>query len=167
MAATSFDPRNPQLQSQGSNIPEIVYGILEANSQSFKAGQIVYLTSNAATIMPDSSGGNTPVLGIAQKDATNVSTGNIEIPIAIIDSNYDILIQVATDGGVLEAANTTCVPMTSYDLQRVSTNLDYINSGDTGNPSFMFVSEVLLADGSASTWGKFRLLAAENQLLVE
>ena len=109
----------------------------------------------------------TAVLGVAQKAATTVSTGNIEIPVQVIDPNTEVLIQVADTSGALEAANTTCVPGLSYDLQRVSTNLDYINSGDTGNPTFMFVSEVLDGAGAATYWGRFRLLAAQNQLMLE
>lgn len=169
MAVTSFDPRNPQIQLSGSSIPQIIYGVKEAASQSFKAGQFVVLASGLVSIMPDSSGGDNAPLGVALKDGTTESSASlaIEIPIQVIDPNTEVLITVADTSGTVEASNTACVIGASYDLQRVSTNLDYINSGDTGNPTFIYVGPVLNAAGTASNQGRFRLLAAQNALMLE
>ena len=160
MAVTSFDPRNPQIQCTSGKVAQITNRYSEANSQSFKAGQFVYFVSGAVTVTAD---GNYPVAGIALKDATNVSSGNIEIPVQLIGPDDEVLIQVCNVSGTLEAANTTCVPGLSYDLQEVSTNLQYIDSSDTTNDKFVFIEAMLDGAGSATPWGRFRPYFGENQ----
>ena len=160
MAVTSFDPRGPMIVYQNGSVPYIQYGILEANSQSFKAGHFVYLVSGAATLYP---GGDLPLYGIALKDATNVSTGNIEIPIHVIVPGDLVAINVATSADVLEAANTTCVPGVSYDTNAASSYPSYIDSSDTTNPCFRFLGEINDSTGAASTRGLFQLVPAEAQ----
>lgn len=164
MAVTSFDPRNPKLQATSGKIPQIIYGNLEANSQSFKAGQFVYANSGAITVSAD---GDVPVLGIALADATNVSTGNVAIPVQVIGPDDEVLIQVCSASGTLEAANTTCKVGIAYDLQTVSTNLHYIDSSDTTNMKFVFLGPVNDAAGSATYWGRFRPIYLENQATAE
>jgi hypothetical protein len=71
MAVTSFDPRNPQIQGASGKVGQIIHGLLESNSQSFLAGQFVYVhASGGITVSAD---GDVPVMGIALVDATNVS----------------------------------------------------------------------------------------------
>jgi hypothetical protein len=158
--ATSFDPRNPIVQATSGKIPQILHGYLEANSQTFKAGQFVYLTSGTVTVSAD---GDVPVMGIALADATNVTSLNATIPVQVLGPDDEVLINVCTSAGVLEAANTTCVPGVAYDLQTVDTNLHYIDSSDTTNPKFIFLGPVLGASGSASYRGRFRPYYLENQ----
>jgi len=161
MAVTSFDPRGPYIvPGRNGGIPSIQYGILEADSQSFKAGHFVYLASAAATLYP---GGDLPLLGIAMKDATNVTSGNIEIPIQIITPDDEVAISVATSADVLEAANTTCAVGTDYDTNTGSSIPSYIDSSDTTNACFRFQGELLDSTGSAAKRGIFRLLPAEAQ----
>jgi len=62
--------------------PVNIVSALEANSQSFVAGDLLYLNSGAATIATTSQ--ETQIFGIALKDATNVTTGNAAIPIQVI-----------------------------------------------------------------------------------
>lgn len=158
--ATTFDPRNPKIQGTSGKVPQIVYDAYEANSQSFLAGQFVYSNAGAITVSAD---GDVPVLGIALKDATNVTSGNIEIPVALIGPDDEVLIQVCTSAGVLEASNTTCSPGVAYDIQTVDTNLHYIDSSDTTNPKFIFIGPVLDSTGAATYWGRFRPYYLENQ----
>jgi hypothetical protein len=160
MAVTSNDPRGPYIWPQNGSIPYVQYGILEADSQSFKAGHFVYLVSGAATLYP---GGDLPLYGIALKDATTVSTGNIEIPIQVIVPGDLVAINVATSADVLQAANTTCVPGVSYDTNTGASYPSYIDSSDTTNPCFRFLGELNDSTGSASTRGLFQLVPAEAQ----
>ena len=51
--ATSWDPRNPQIQGTSGKIPQILYDAYGANSQSFKAGQFVYANAGAITVSAD------------------------------------------------------------------------------------------------------------------
>ena len=61
MAVTSFDPRNPKVQATSGKVPQILHSYLEANSQSFKAGQFVYSNAGAITVSAD---GDVPVLAV-------------------------------------------------------------------------------------------------------
>lgn len=163
MAVTSFDPRNPQIQSQG-RVPQIVYGSDEANSQSFKAGQFVYFNAGAVTVSAD---GDVPMAGIALKDATNVTSDNIEIPVQMLTPEDEVLIQVTT-GGTLEASDTTCTSGEAYDLETVTdgtANLHYIDSSDTTNPKFVYIGPVLNGAGDSTYWGRFRPYAVEAQMI--
>ena len=164
MAVTSFDPRNPKLQCTSGKIPQITNRYSEANSQSFKAGQFVYFNAGAVTVAAD---GTVAVAGIALKDATNVSSssGNIVIPVQLLTPEDEVLIQVCNVSGTLEAANTTCKPGLSYDIQEVSTNLHYIDSSDTAADSFVFIEAILDGAGAATTWGRFRPFHAAAQAI--
>lgn len=160
MAVTSFDPRGPYILPKEGGMPTVVYGLLEADSQSFKAGHLVYLASGALTLYP---GGDLPVYGIALKDATNVTSGHIEVPVAVIDPGDIVVFTVATSADVPEAADTTCAIGTSYDTNTASSYPSYIDSSDTTNPCFRFQGAVKSSDGSSSTKGYFRLVPAEAQ----
>lgn len=160
MAVTSFDPRNPKVQATSGKVPQILHSYLEANSQSFKAGQFVYVNSGAVTVSAD---GDVPVMGIALADATNVSSGNIAVAVQVLGPDDEVLIQVCNVSGSLEASNTTCRPGVAYDLQTVSTNLHYIDSSDTTNPKFVYLGPIKDATGTAGYWGRFRPYYLENQ----
>jgi len=159
MAVTSFDPRGPIILPKNGSIPTILYDIDEANSQSFKAGQLVYNSSGITAYV----GGDAPVLGIALKDATNVSSGNIEIPVMVIDPQDIVLLTTATSADVVEAANTTCAIGTSYDTNAGATYPSYIDSSDTSAGCFRCQGYVFESDGTCSNQGYFRLLPAEAQ----
>ena len=159
MAAISNSPLAPYVVPRGNEVPTIEYGHLEANSQTFKAGNFVYLNSGAVTLSAD---GDVPVYGIALKDATNVTSGNIEIPIQVIDTGDTVSITVAS-GDTPQASNTTCAVLTAYDLNAGTTITSMIDSGDTTHPKFVFLAPQYKADGSASNRGYFKLLAAECQ----
>ena len=164
MAVTSFDPRNPQIQGASGKVGQILHGYLEANAQSFKAGQFVYLNSGAVTVSAD---GDVPVMGIALADATNVSASNATIPVQVIGPDDEVLIQVCSTSGTLEASNTTCKPGIGYDLQTVSTNLHYIDSSYTTNMKFVYLGPINDAAAAATYWGRFRPIYLENQATAE
>lgn len=162
MAARSWDPRQPRIATHsGGFAPQILYDAYEANSQSFKAGSLVYLNAGAVTV---AAGGDVPIAGIAMKDATNVTSGNIEIPVQMITPDDEVLIQVST-GGTLQAANTTCAPGVAYDIV-LDSNSEFwtLDSADTTNPKFVFIGPVLDATGAATYWAKVRLYATESEL---
>ena len=164
MAVTSFDPRNPQIQGASGKVGQILHGLLESDSQTFKAGQFVYLNSGAVTVSAD---GDVPVMGIALADATTVSASNATIPVQVIGPDDEVLIQVCSTSGTLEASNTTCKPGIGYDLQTVSTNLHYIDSSDTTNMKFVYLGPINDAAAAATYWGRFRPIYLENQATAE
>ena len=168
MAVTSFDPRNPQIQGASGKVGQILHGNLEADSQTFKAGQFVYVhASGGITVSAD---GDVPVMGIALADGTNESSAsvtNATIPVQLIGPDDEILIQVADTSGSLEASDTTCKVGIGYDLETVSTNLHYIDSSDVTNMKFVYVGPILDAAGASSYWGRFRPIYNENQVTAE
>ena len=167
MAVTSFDPRNPQIQGASGKVGQIIHGLLESDSQTFKAGQLVYVhASGGITVTAD---GDTPVIGIALADGTNESSAsvtNATIPVQLIGPDDEILIQVTT-GGTLQASDTTCKVGIGYDLETVSTNLHYIDSGDTSNQKFVYAGPILDAAGASTYWGRFRPYYVETQIIAE
>jgi len=157
MAAKSWDPLQPQIVSGPR---EIIYDAYEANSQTFKAGALVYCSSGAVTV---AATGDVPVAGIAMKDATNVTTDNIEIPIMKITAENVVQIQVTDGSGTKEAANTTCAPYTAYDFEIDANGVFRIASDDTVNPKFVYLDPVLDSTGTATYWGRFAIKGVEDQ----
>ena len=160
MAIAAFDSGQPKIQP-GPCIPQILHGNLEANSQTFKAGHLVYLNAGAVTYYP---GGDVPIAGIALADATNVTSLNAVIPVMVIGPNDEVLIQVATVADVVQAANTTCVVNVAYDTNGDVTKPSYVDSSDTTNPCLVFLGSVKDGAGAVTTWGRFRLMGAETQV---
>lgn len=120
--------------------PEIVSGLKEANSQSFKAGALVYVSSGTVTVLADGGSGvgtqmNTDLhlCGIALKDATNVSSGNIEIPFIKIRPGDMFEAWVYTLGSTDTAADTNIG--LSYDIDITSSH-STVDLNDTTNPIF-------------------------------
>ena len=164
MAAISDSPLKPYVVPRGNEVPTIVYGHLEANSQTFVVGNFVYLNSGAVTLYP---GGDLPLFGIAMKDATNVTSGNAEIPIQVITPDDVVSITVATSADVPEVCNTTCAVMTNYDTNAGTTITSMIDSSDITNACFRFQGPQYDSNGDATTRGYFRLIAAECQALID
>ena len=162
MALAAWNFGQPKIQP-GPGIPQILHGNLEANSQSFKAGHFVYLNAGAVTYYP---GGDTPIAGIALADATTVSSGNIEIPVQVIGPNDEILIQVATSADVVEDCDTTCVVNVAYDTNASVAVASYVDSSDTANPCLVFLGPVYDSTGASDSWGRFRLMSAETQVVA-
>jgi hypothetical protein len=71
---------------------------LEANSQEFKAGDMVYLNAGAVTQVL--TGDTVAMVGFALTDATNVTTGNAQIRIMPVNTNdiYAINVYSGTEG---------------------------------------------------------------------
>lgn len=160
MAARDWDPRGPR----PAGAWKIIHGYLEANNQSFKAGSPVYFNAGAVTA---SVGGTTPVAGFAMVAGTNVSSGNIEIPVMVPLADSELYIQVSS-GGTLEAtADTTCTPGVAYDMV-LDSNSEYatLDSADTTNPVFVFIEAVKDVNGDSTTWAKCRPYYLENQMIA-
>lgn len=159
--ATSWDVLQPHIIGTPGQAPQIMYGCLEANSQSFKAGSLVYLNSGAVTAAAE--GG--PILGIAMKDATNVSSDNIEIPVMIIPLGAELQINVANGSGVYEAANTTCVIGGTYDIDNTTavTKVNKLASDDSTGSQFVVTGFIYDSNGAVTTLARVRQLPVESQ----
>jgi hypothetical protein len=149
-------------RAAGGAIPRIIFGAKEANSQSFKAGQLVYLNSGAVTVVAD---GGTAVMGIAMKDATNVSSGNIEIPIMVIEPGDSIIARIYNSNTSAHVLSSSPVQGVNYGIVSVS-NVTYVNYYNTTNDVFVFIEPVYDQLGVATYWGKFKLISAASQVTV-
>ena len=122
----------------------------EADSQSFKAGQIVYLAAGAVggqvTVVADAG---TLGMGIAMADATNVTSDNATIPVDVLAPGDYIRIRCNT--GAADTLSNTLYPGKSYGLVSVS-NVTYLDSDNTTQDVFVFIEPEYSADGDATYW---------------
>lgn len=160
MAKTAWDPRHPRIERQsGSCVPRILYDIYEADSETFVAGDLVKLDSSGDVVA--ATAGDAQIAGIAMKSATNVTSGNIEIPVQFFTTETDILIQVSASG-TLEAANTACEPGECYDII-LDSNSEFwtLDSDDTTNPVFIYLEPIKDVNGDATYWARVRPILGE------
>ena len=110
MAATSFDPRNPQIISRYGIAPINNEGV-EGASQSYKAGAFVTLDASGAVTIA-ATGASTSFFGIVQKDAAAASTA---MPVQEVSSEDEVRMLI-TDASGSVGAHTNCVPGVAYDI---------------------------------------------------
>lgn len=150
---------NPKITSTGTDtLPVMIHELLEANSMSFKKGEFVY--SNAGAITNVASAG-VVVLGIAAKDATNVTSGNIAIPVTIIKPEYEFIMRITNNG--TDTLSSTPTEGKAYGLY-VASNVVYADVNNTTNDAVVFQRPVYDATGAATYWGYFRMLATVCQM---
>ena len=156
---------NPRLGRLRTGLaPRIIYGRYETNSSSFKAGQWVVDDGDAAPgtacITAVASDG-TLVLGIAMKDATNVTTGNVEIPVMEINPGDEIIMPCTASG----TAKSSALFLTSkkYGLY-VASNIVYADYDDTSNDAVAFKAPIYAGNGDTTSWGIFELIPADSEL---
>jgi len=155
---------NPRIgKSHDGGSPEIRYGWYESNTQSFKAGQFVVLAGDATTGGVAVCASNAVlVMGIAMKDATNVSSGNIEIPVMIVYPS-DELIMKCTATATAKLSNLF-YPGKKYGIY-VASNVVYADYDNTASYDCVeFIEPIYDADGDATYWGKFKLIPAAAQI---
>lgn len=107
------NPRRAKGDGVGEERPEL----LEADSMSFKKGELVYSNAGAITNCADDA---VVILGIAKKDATNVTSGNIAIPVEIINPNDLYLMRVIDTAGGTIGTGTDAALHTGYGVEVTS-----------------------------------------------
>jgi len=153
--------KNPEVvNTGGDDAGELKFDMKEANSQSFKKGQFVYLNAGAVTACATNG---QSIFGIAQVDATNVSSGNIEIPIAILKPDYRFKARFTNAG--TDTLNSSATPGLHYDIY-VASNICYVDLATATAEAVVYDEPILNPDGSATYWGIFHLLNAASQYAV-
>lgn len=132
---------NPRFQTSMNQGVPLVRSYYEANSQSFVAGQLVYIASAGAVTACASD--SQSVLGIALKDATNVTSGNILIPVQIIRTGDEYEIDVYQGSTDDDAAVTQLGQNFALNVTSNSCKLDL---NDTGH-DLMTLQKIVDADG--------------------
>ena len=87
MSTMGFELAHPDAATNIRHIPE-------AATQSFKAGDVVYLVSGLVTV----AAADSSIYGVALKDATTATTG--VIPVVVIDDTQDWISTVGTTSAV-------------------------------------------------------------------
>lgn len=143
------------ISTGGDVIPERWTGLLEANSQSFDAGQLVYLDSGAVTAVASTG---VDVLGIAELDATNVTSGNVAIPITVVKPDYLLKVRCTNNGTA--CTSESFVRGESYGIYTTNATATYADLNNTTNDALVFVNHWKTPDGDYTNWGIFKLDAA-------
>lgn len=134
---------NPQFLRSANQGGPLMRSYYEADSQSFKADQPVYLNASGDALTAVASDG-VVLLGFAKKDATNVTTGNILIPVLVVRPGDEFEIDVYT-GSTVDAATTAMLGQNfAFD---VTSNSAKIDLNDTGN-DVMTLQQILNSDGT-------------------
>jgi len=119
-------------------VPEVVEA-LEIDSASFAANEIVTLSGGYATIGADDG-----VFGVAMKASTNVTTGNITIPIQVITPDTIWIMQADTTTAVTQVGE-------DYGLNW-TTGSQAVDLGDTTTPQVR-IEQLDTRDGATTGAG--------------
>ena len=156
--AFSTNPRI--LTCVGGGVPPIIE-ILEADSQSFLAGQLVYdagtAAGGAATVVASDG---VQIMGIAQKAATNVTSAHTTIPIEVIQPGDRVAIQCydTSDGAVKAAENF--LRGKAYGLI-VTGNVAYADFDEVTADAVVFIEP--LDATNKPYWGIFQFISSVLQ----
>ena len=159
---------NPQIAStQGGFAPILLHGLLEANSQSFTTGEIVYSNSGAITVISGTPFTAATVMGIAQAAGTNVTSGNTEIQVKMFFP-WDVWRIKLINNGTAAYASSFSVG-TAYGLY-VASNVHYLDVNTTNQDMAVFLGADLkpgdASDGSDCEWGLIRWLPTMCQAIT-
>ncbi|MCD4785363.1 MAG: hypothetical protein K8T10_16210 [Candidatus Eremiobacteraeota bacterium] len=139
------------------NSPEVKV-FPEAASQSFKAGEFVYLVSGKVTVCASNG---TVILGMAVADASGTTDEDCAVYIANGDTVFEANIYHSTVGSAVTAITDVGV---CYALL-VSSNKHYVDKEDTDNDAFQ-VRRISPKDIVGDTYGRveFQVIASVRQL---
>jgi hypothetical protein len=143
----------------GQGMARHISDLLEADSMSFLKGELVVEQSNALDACVEDA---VIILGIAQKNATNVSSGNIIIPVEELDPNALYLMRCWDKS---DAAGITCDNLTrhnNYGLVVIS-NVWYVDNDETSADAVNIVKYHKDANGDYDEWVYVRFLRSVCQ----
>lgn len=133
-------PRTPRIVTVANGgVPEI-REYPEADSQTFDAGQLVYLASGSVT---EVAANGQVVLGIALAAGTNVTSSNPDVPVMIINPGDIVEIESTTTAGVV-GTNYALVVDTSG-----TPDVTQLDVSDTTNDAVVLLKQ--LADRNGTT----------------
>lgn len=145
----------------GDGCGQVISDFYEADSQSFKKGELVYLSNAGAVTACSGDLSSGQIMGKALKDATNVTTGNIIIPIEVIEPGDLWLMRVSTSGTAATCDNLSLV--TEYGLD-VSSNVWTVDTAETDENVVTVVKYHYDTNGDEDYWVYVRFLSAALQM---
>lgn len=152
---------NPRIMTAvGRGVPHRV-NILEADSQTFKKGQLVYdagsAAGGAATVVANDG---TSILGIARADGTNVTSAHTTIPVEVIQPGDRIAMQCYDTSDAAVKAASNFLRGKNYGLV-VASNVCYADFDETTADAFCFIEP--LDTSNYQYWGVFQVLSTVLQ----
>lgn len=131
---TAMDTVKIWYGANGSETEERWYP--EASGQSFKRGDLVFLSSGSVTVAVATGSnvaGGTKVLGIALKDAS--TTPGQPVPVVIANPNLRWVLPVSTSsGGIGNSANVAASDIgTAYELSHIAAGKWAVDKNATAN----------------------------------
>ncbi len=118
----------------------------EAASQSFKAGQLVYLASGKVTVCADDA---TVILGMAMQDASGTTDADVLVAVFGEDTMVLSSIYHGTPGSAVTAITDVGV---KYGLQ-VDSNKCYVDKEETTSLAFI-VQKIYEGDAVGDQYGR-------------
>lgn len=119
---------NPRFVRSANQGVQLIRSYKEANSQTFKATQPVYLNASGDALTAVASDG-VVLLGFACKDATNVTSANTTIPVNVVRPGDEYEIDVY-QGSTIDAATTAMLGQNyAFDVTSNSAKCDLNDAG--------------------------------------
>ena len=131
----------------------------EANSQAFVRGDLVYLSSGALT---ECGADPAAIMGISLGTSTNVTSGNIAIPVLVLTPGVEVAMNVyhATAASATFSDNSGIE--TAYEINQASSGIWTIDIAATSSTR-VHITEYLDAKGDIYMRCWVRFLAANLQ----
>ena len=154
---------NGHVVSTGSSgmLPRIQPNLLEANNMSFEAGELVWSNAGAITVISGTPFTAAEILGFAQKAGTNVTSGNIAIPVVVIHPT-DLVKMPTTASGTALTTTTNFTVGNGYGIY-VASNVHYVDYDEGTEVCVIFEEHCKTPSGAFTGWGLFRFIPAVCQ----
>lgn len=128
-----------------------IEGLLEADSQTFKAGELVVL--GAAAAVTAATDDMVLFMGFAEAAATNVTSANTEIPIQVIKPGYIVKLPVINNATA--CTTESFVIGTSYGFNVTVGTASYVDLSEVTTTCATFVRHCQKANGDYTIYGLF------------
>jgi len=124
---------------------------VEANSQQFKVGELVVLDSSGdVTAIADDA---VLLMGLSEAAGTNVSSGNIKIPISIIKPGYEVKLPVINNATA--CTTESFIPGTSYGFNVTVGTASYVDLSEVTTTCATFIDHCKKPNGDYTIYGIF------------
>lgn len=156
MAATSWDPLQPRIIDAAGGVAPI-YVFPEAATQSYKAGALVYLDATNGRVTAVANSG-TLICGIAQKDASGVTSTNAPVQIIRPGDRLQVSCYDASDAAAKAASNFKAG--FTYDIEVVN-GVAYAerDSEHATSEELIFIQPIYDVNGDSTNYGIFQVEA--------
>lgn len=147
--------QNPQVMLFADGyIERIIYNAEEADSQTFRSGQFIYVDGGSVK----EAATNTPIHGIALKSGTNASGGNQEIPFIRLTPGDVIRIRLRNGGTLI--GNDVPIIYGNYGISVVD-NICFLDIAEQTDVRLRYLGPLMIGENvEGGNWGRAQVLSA-------